>query len=562
MNKNKTIVVIGGVAAGASAAAKARREDEYATIIVYEKGEYVSFANCGLPYYVGDEIKKESSLLLHTPKSLKERFNLDVYVKHEVLAIQPEQSVVVVKNLLTDEVFSQHYDACIIATGAKPVVPPIEGIKAANIQLLRTVPDAITLKSMIVEGKVKKAVVIGGGFIGLEAIENLIRQGVSVTIIEKAPQVLTPFDIEMTTPVMEELSGMGVEVILQNGITRFVGSENQATAVVLEDGSTVPADVFILSIGVRPDVTLAADAGIRLGRTGAILVDEYMQTSIPGIYAAGDAVECKHRVHEQSVWIPLAGPANKQGRVAGANAAGGRMKFKGAYGTSIVRVGEVVAAKTGLSEKECQQAGLETIVTYNYHGHHVGYYPGAEGMMIKLIAEDNDGRILGAQIVGKDGVDKRIDVIATAIYANMTVEDLEQLDLAYAPPFGAAKDPVVMAGMQQSNIIRGEIMSCTPAELDKKMTQNQLQLLDVRNPNEWAEGGIPNAIQIPLHELRSRIGELDPEKEVVVHCKSGQRSYFAAKFLSQMGFSRVINLTGGFLAWRLYEKNRTYQTSI
>lgn len=560
MEKVKTIVVVGGVAAGASAAAKARREDEQAAIIVFEKGEYVSFANCGLPYYVGDEITSRSDLLLHTPQSLKERFNLDVFVNHEVMEIHPEDHTLLIKNLETGESMAQSYDKLILATGAKPIVPPIEGIRSDNVQLLRTVPEAEQLKRLIEAGKSKKAVVIGGGFIGLEAVENFHRQGIGVTLIEKADQVMTPFDKEMVVDIESMLEQMDVQLILENGVQRFLTKGELATAVELEDGTVVEADVFLLSIGVRPDVTLAEQAGIQLGKTGAIAVNERMETSMPDIYAAGDAVEMMHVVDGAPAWIPLAGPANKQGRVAGANAVGRSMVFKGAYGTSIVRVGDVVAAKTGFNEKECRRAGIDYRVTYSFHGSHASYYPGAEGMMIKLISEKETGRILGSQIVGGDGVDKRTDVVATAIYGSMTVEDLEHLDLAYAPPFGSAKDPIIMAGMAHANLFRGELEAYTPAEVVKRLSAGQLQIVDVRNPEEWRDGVVPGAIRIPLPELREHLHKLDPSKETVVYCRSGQRSYFASRVLMQSGILDIKNMSGGYLSWELYVKSQTKKT--
>ncbi len=554
-NGRQTIVVIGGVAAGVSAAAKARREDEKATIIVYERGKHVSFANCGLPYYVGGEITRQSALLLHTPETLKSRFHLDVFVRHEVLGIDPDHKRVVVKNLRTGEEFVQPYDKLILATGTSPVIPPIDGVDAENVRLLRTVSDAEQMKRLITEGNATRAVVFGGGFIGLEAVENLRRRGVAVTLVEKADQVMTPFDREMTVPLVEMLQEMGVRVLMGNGVKRFILEGGRARAVELEDGQRVEAELFVLSIGVRPEVSLAKQAGIALGPTGAIAVNERMETSVPHIYAAGDAVEIRHVVNDKSAWIPLAGPANKQGRVAGANAAGKKMAFRGAYGTSIVRLGRVVAAKTGFGEKECQRDGVDYLVTYNVHGNHAGYYPGAEAMTIKLLAERESGRILGAQIVGGEGVDKRIDVVATAIYGNMTVEDLENLDLAYAPPFGAAKDPVIMAGMTLANIWRGETKAYTPAQLYERMGKADVQIVDVRNPQEWAEGTIPGAVTIPLPYLRERIAELDPSRETVLYCRSGQRSYFASRILKQHGFAEVINLSGGFLGWSMYVKS-------
>ncbi len=554
MTISKTIVVVGGVAAGASAAAKARRVDEFAKIIVYEKGEYVSFANCGLPYYVGGEITNRDALLLHTPESLKRRFNLDVFVNHEVLEIHPDEHSILVKNAGIGEHFTQHYDKLILAPGAKPIVPEIEGVQAHNVRQLRTVPDAEFLEYLLSNNQVRHAVVVGGGFIGLEVVEGLLNRHVQVTLIEKANQLMTPFDNEMTSLLLEELQKKGVRIILNNGISSFEMENGVAASVELEDGTRIAGDVFILSIGVRPDVSLAVRAGIKLGNTGAIDVNEHMETSIPDIYAAGDVVEIVHLASRANVWIPLAGPANKQGRVAGANAAGGAMRFYGAYGTSIVRLGGVVAAKTGLSEKECVRHGLDYTATYSFHGHHAGYYPGAESMAVKLLSEKANGRILGAQIVGGAGVDKRIDVVATAIYGAMTVEDLENLDLAYSPPFGAAKDPIILAGMNHANVFRKEVRVYTPLQLADRMKEDgNLQVIDVREPHEWVDGVIQGAICMSLPLLRENMLQLNPNKETIVYCRSGQRSYVASRILVQHRFRDVKNLTGGYMGWMLHQ---------
>ncbi len=554
----KTIIVVGGVAAGASAAAKARREDEGAEIIVFERGEHVSFANCGLPYFVGDEIKRRGALLLQTPASLKSRFNLDVLTRHEVTEIRPEARQVVARDLRTGAEVVRTYDRLILATGSRPVVPPLEGIGSRNVKLLRTVPEAEELKEMV-GGGARRAVVVGAGFIGLEAAENLARRGLAVTVVEKAAQVLPPFDPEMVVPVEESLRAMGVELVIGRGIAGFETNGDVAVGVRLDGGGTIAADFFVLSIGARPDVELAKKAGVAIGPSGGIAVNERLETSVPGIYAAGDAVEVRHLVSGRPAWIPLAGPANKQGRVAGANAAGGSLTFKGAYGTSIVRVGKVAAAKTGLGEAECLRAGFDYTVTYNHHGDHAGYYPGAEELTIKIISERGTGRLLGAQVVGGRGVDKRADVLATAIYGGLTVEDLEQLDLAYAPPFGAAKDPVIMAGMTTANIFRGQVVAVTPAEVARLIEAGRSpgpQVVDVRDPREWREGTIPGAVGLPLPELRERLGELDPARETIVYCRGGQRSYFAYRVLRQSGFRDVKNLTGGFLSWTAFQKSR------
>lgn len=549
----RTIIVIGGVAAGAGAATKARREDEHARILLFERGPHISFANCGLPYFVGGEIAERDALLVQTPQSLASRFNLEVHVDHEVKQLLPEQREVVVVDRATGVERRERWDALVLATGSRPIVPPLPGMKSLNVSLLRTVPEAEQLRQQVDSGQVRRAVVVGGGFIGLEAAENLRHRGVAVTLVEKADQVMTPLDREMTTPLLEELGRLGVRVVLGQGVQGFVTEGERATAARLESGELLEADLFLLSIGVRPEVELARQAGIALGPTGGIAVDEYMATNLPGVYAAGDAVEILHRVSGKRTWIPLAGPANKQGRVAGANAAGRRMTFRGAWGTSIVRVGKVVAAKTGLSEKECAQHGLACRVTYNHHGDHAGYYPGAQNLSLKLLSERDSGRLLGAQIIGGQGVDKRIDVLATAIYGSMTVEDLENLDLAYAPPFNSAKDPVVMAGMNHANAWRGQARSWTPAEAAGPLGSGRLQVVDVREPRELAEGTLPGAVNIPLPQLRARLAELDPSKETLVYCRSGQRSYFASRILSQRGFERVVSLGGGWLAWQLQQ---------
>lgn len=551
-NEKRTIVVIGGVAAGAGAAAKARREDEKAEIVVFEKGAHVSFANCGLPYFVGDEIESRDALLLHTPESLRARFALDVRVNHEVLEIRLEARELLVRDASTGNTFVQRWDSLVIATGTVPFVPEIPGIHSTNVSLLRTVPDAEAMKTAVQGGAVKRAVVIGGGFIGLEAAENLRRAGVEVTLVERARQLLPPLDPEMAVELVDALEGLGAEVLLGRSARRFLTRGEKAQAVELDDGSIREADLFVLSVGTRPAVELARKAGIELGPTGAIAVNEEMATSIPGIWAAGDSVELKQLVSGKPAWIPLAGPANKQGRVAGANAAGKRMRFRGALGTSIVRVGSLTAGSTGLTERGCAAAGIECRITWTVHGHHAGYYPGAKPLTTKLLSERSTGRILGAQVIGGAGVDKRLDVFATAIHAGMHVADLEELDLAYAPPFGAAKDPVILAGMAHADLFRGELRALTPAEARARF--GELQIVDVRNQGELKAGAIAGAKNIPLPVLRERLGELDPSRPTLVHCASGHRSAFAVRAMQQLGFGEVYTLTGGYRVWRLTER--------
>lgn len=542
------IVVVGGVAGGASAAAKARRTDERAEIVVFERGPYVSFANCGLPYYVADEIKERADLLLQTPASFWKRFRIAVKVSHEVLRVHRAEKRVEVRDLKTGAVFREAYDKLVLAPGAGAIVPPLPGIKSANIFSVKTVPDSDAIRKFIDEKNPKRAVVVGAGFIGLESAEALKKRGLEVAVVEMADQVLPPFDADVARFVAEHLEGSGVRLVLSDGIKAFHGSP-LASEVELQTGTRVPMDLAILSIGVRPELQLARDAGLAIGEAGGIAVDESQRTSDPDIFAAGDAAEVVHLVTGRKVRIPLAGPANKQGRVAGANAAGGKLTFPGTLGTAIVESMGISAAKTGLSEREAKAAGIPCFVSVIHPFDHAGYYPGSKMMHIKLVVESGSGRLLGAQIVGEAGVDKRIDVFATALFARLKVTDLESLDLAYAPQFSSAKDPVVMAGFVASNVVRREASTITCAELQSKREKGEpVQVVDVRTPKEYAEEHLPEAKAIPVDELRDRLKELDPEKETVVYCRVGLRAYLAARILEQNGFKKVFNLTGGLLA--------------
>ncbi|MEC4674448.1 MAG: FAD-dependent oxidoreductase, partial [Nitrospirota bacterium] len=488
------IVIIGGVAGGASAAAKARRTNEEAEITVFEKGLYVSFANCGLPYYVGEIISDRGELLLQTPEKFWKRFRVSVKVRHEVLAIKRDQKHVTVKCLETDEVLIHPYDKLILAPGAGAIVPNIPGIQADNIFTVKTVPDSDAIKSFLAKHRPSKALVIGGGFIGLETAEALKQRGLAVTVVEKAPNILPAFDQDMADLVAFHLREQGVDLIVSDSIQAFVEKRNLAYEVQLESGRHLSLDLAILSIGVRPELKLAREAGLEIGETGGIVVNKRQQTSDPDIYAAGDAVETHHLVTGKPSRIPLAGPANKQGRVAGANAAGGDLHFSGALGTAIVETMGIIAAKTGLSEREAQTNGYDYFVSVTHPLDHAGYYPGAEPLHMKLIAEKKSGKLLGAQIIGEQGVDKRIDVLATALTAGLGVEDLEHLDLAYAPQFNSAKGPVIMAGFVAANTLRGEVATITGEELKKKLAMNQpIQLLDVRTHEEFREEHIPQA---------------------------------------------------------------------
>ncbi|MDR4460529.1 MAG: FAD-dependent oxidoreductase [Nitrospirales bacterium] len=545
-----TIIIIGGVAGGASAAAKARRTNEAANIMMFEKGPYVSFANCGLPYYVGETIQDRDDLLLQTPERFWKRFRIQVQVLHEVIAIDRTAKCVQVKNLMTHETTSHPYDRLILAPGAGAIMPNIPGIHAKNIFTVKTVPDSDAIKTFLKNYRTQQAIIIGGGFIGLETAEALKHRGRRVTIVEKAPQLLPPFDPDMATLVAHHLQEKGVKIITSDGITAFRQEGEFAKEAELESGKRLPMDLAILSIGVRPELKLAREAGLEIGPSGGIVVNTRQQTSDPDIYAAGDAVEVLHLVTGKHARIALAGPANKQGRVAGANAAGGDLQFHGALGTAIVESMGITAAKTGLSEREAKIHGLNYFISLTHPLDHAEYYPGAEAIHMKLVVEQQTGKLLGAQIVGDQGVDKRIDVLATAIHAKLKVQDLEQLDLAYAPQFNSAKGPINMAGFVAANSLRGEVNTLTGKELQKKLEMNPLlQLLDVRTTDEYQEAHIPHARLIPVDELRDHLQQLDPAQETVVYCRVGLRGYLAARILLQHGFTHVFNLTGGYLSF-------------
>jgi NADPH-dependent 2,4-dienoyl-CoA reductase/sulfur reductase-like enzyme/rhodanese-related sulfurtransferase len=543
----RKIVIVGGVAGGASAAAKARRVNEQAEIVMFEKGSYISFANCGLPYYIGGKIESRTSLFLQTPESFWNRFRVKVHVLHEVVRIDRENKWVEVRNLRTYESLFETYDKLILAPGAGAIVPPLPGITSSNIFTVKTVPDSDAVKEFIEKHNPRRAVVIGAGFIGLESAEVLKQRGLDVTVVEMLPQVLPPFDADVALFVSRYLEDQGLRLILSDGLKAFHGTP-MATEIELQSGRRLPLDLAILSIGVRPEIKLAKEAGLAIGQAGGIVVDEHQQTSDPNIYAAGDAVEVVQLVTMKKTRIPLAGPANKQGRVAGANAAGEPLTFPGALGTAIVECMGITAAKTGLCECEAQKAGFSTNVSVTHSLDHAGYYPGGEILHIKLMADQTTGRLLGAEIVGEKGVDKRIDVLATALSAGLKVTDLENLDLAYAPQFSSAKDPVIMAGFVASNIVRDDVQMITCETLQKRLEQNEeLQIVDVRTNAEFQSGHLPQARLIPIDELREHLAELDSNKETVVYCRVGLRAYLATRILKQNGFKKVLNLTGGIL---------------
>lgn len=537
------IIIVGGVAGGMSAATRLRRLMEDAEIIVLEKGPFVSFANCGLPYYVSGEIADRDALLVQTPASLKARFNLDVRPFHEVTSISPEKKTVSVRN--EDGSFEESYDKLILSPGAKPLIPEMEGLaEAVNVYSLRNVPDLDQIMQAL-EKEPAKATVIGAGFIGLEMAENLKTRGLDVTVIEKAPHVLPPLDEEMAAFVQNELTSKGIRIITGESAQSF---SEQGKKIKLTNGEDVDSDLTILSIGVRPENSLAMQAGIKTGLSGGILVDESYQTSEPDIFAVGDAIVVKQQVSGKDALIALASPANRQGRQVADIIAGLKRTNRGSIGTAIVRVFDLAAASTGLSERVVKQLGLEHQVVHVSGKDHAGYYPGATDLTLKLVFDPKTGKIYGAQGIGANGVDKRIDILATAIKGGLTIFDLPELEFTYAPPFGSAKDPVNMLGYAAINLAE-EISESIQWYQLKEEQQKGNQLLDVRNPEELANGRFPDAVNIPLNQLRDRVSELDPTKNYIVSCHSGLRSYVAERLLKQNGF-KVKNLDGAFALYK------------
>ena len=544
------IVIAGGVAVGAGTAARLRRLNEKAEIILLEKGEYVSFANCGLPYYIAGEIKEREELILNTPESLRARFHIDVRVKNELVSIDRDHKTVTILDHDKGQSYEESYDKLVLAQGAAPIRPPIPGIDFSNVYQLRSVPDVDAIQDKISSDLVKHAVVIGAGFIGIEMVEAFLLRGLKVSLIEKAPQIMPPADPEMTIPVIKALEKAGVELILNDGIQSLQG-DGVAQRVVLESGNEVAGDMFLLGLGVRPDSVIAKQSGLDLGVAGSIKVNEYLQSSDPDIYAAGDLADSTFQSTGEDTWIPLAGPANKQARVIANHMMGRPGKFAGVLGTSIVRFQDQVLAQTGLTEKSAKRANQPYKVSYTISKHHAGYYPGAKDMIIKLLFTPDEGKIIGAQITGTEGVDKRIDVLATAIYSKLTVTDLMELDLAYAPPFGSAKDPIIMAAMTAQNILDGLVEVVQTEHFD--MFAPNVQIVDVRDPDETAKGSMEGAKLIPLPGFREHINELDPNHPVVLYCRSGFRSYVASRILRQHGFQSVYNWAGGYTLWQLWK---------
>ncbi|ORX23566.1 CoA-disulfide reductase [Thermoanaerobacterium sp. PSU-2] len=551
------VVIVGGVAGGASAAARLRRLDEDAEIILFEKGEYISYANCGLPYYIGEVIKEREKLVVQTPEAMSKRFNIDIRTLSEVTKINPDEKTVVVHDIKNDRTYTESYDKLILSPGAEPIKPPMPGIDGKNIFTLRTIPDTYRIKDFIDNNKPKKAVVVGGGFIGLEVAENLKEAGLDVTIVELADHVMAPLDYEMAAIVHQRLKDKGVNLILKDGVKEFHHKEG-ITTVVLNSGNTLITDMVVLGIGVRPDTKLAKDAGLAIGERGGIKVNEYMQTSNPDIYAVGDAIEVKDYINGSNTLIPLAGPANKQGRIAADNICGRKSKYDGTQGTSVAKIFDLTVAATGNNETILKRAGIDYEKVIIHPNSHASYYPDALPMTIKLIFKKDDGKILGAQIVGFDGVDKRIDVIATAIRSNMTVYDLEELELAYAPPYSSAKDPVNMAGFAASNILKGDISVFHWDEV-KDIDLSKSLILDVRTDLEYQLGNINGSINIPVDELRENLHKIPKDKDIYVYCQVGLRGYIACRILMQNGFKSVKNLSGGY---KIYETATSDFTDI
>lgn len=540
-------VIIGGVAGGATAAARLRRLDEKAEIVILERGGYVSFANCGLPYYIGGEIKDKSKLTLQTPESFRSRFNVDVRVNNEVTAINVADKTLTVTDKTGGRSYTESYDKLILSPGAEPIRPPISGIDNDRVFTLRNIPDTFKIKDYIEKFKPASAVVVGGGYIGVEMAENLKNAGISVTIAELADHVIAPLDFDMAADVHKYLRENKINLKLENGVKSITEVDGKLT-VKLDRGS-LQTDMLIMSVGVRPETSLAKTCGIETNKRGSIIVNPQMQTNVADIYAVGDAVEVKDFIGGGPAFIPLAGPANKQGRIAADNVAGIPSEYTGTQGSSVLKIFDMTVATTGMNEKSAASAGINYDKTYIYSASHAGYYPGATNMSIKALWEKKTNKLLGAQIVGFDGVDKRIDVLAAAIRFGGTVTDLTRLELCYSPPFGSAKDPVNMLGFVAENIISGKVKQFFWSDVEELPRDGSVTLLDTRTNPEVALGKIDGFVNIPLDSLRGRIGEIPKDKPVYVHCHSGLRSYIACRILIGNGYE-CYNLAGG---WRLYE---------
>ena len=555
--KISKLVIVGGVAGGASAAAKARRCSEEVDIIMYEKGPDISYANCGLPYYLSGVIQRREDLLITTAQFFRRRFQVDVRTKKEVVRIDRDRKMVIAKDLDTDQTEEQPYDRLILAPGSHTIMPKAPGIDLPFVFTLKTLEDTDRIFSYLQNKKPRRAVVVGGGLIGVEAIENLALKGLETTAVELAPQLLTFLDWEMAERIRFHMSHKGISICLSEGL-QAVEDHNGQGLVKTDKGREIAADLVLIAIGIRPNVDLARNAGLELGVTGGIKVNEFMQTSDPDIFAAGDCIETINLVTGKPTLTPMGSAANKEGRAAGANALGRHIAVKGFTGTIIVKVFDLTVAKTGLSEREAIAEGYSPLALYVQPGHHAGYYPGSKPMSIKTVTERDSGRLLGAQVIGEEGVDKRIDVFATAIYHQMVLEDLLQLDLAYAPPYSAARDPVIIAGAVGQNYYHGDWDPITPNELKEKMESGEdFALIDVRTRLELAEiDPLPGAIHIPIDLLRQQLGKLDLERETILYCAQGLRSYLGNRILAMNGFKRARTLSGGLDNW-VYELEST-----
>ena len=542
------VVIVGGVAGGATAAARIRRLDENAEVVVFERTGYISYANCGLPYYIGGVIEDKEALTLQTPESFWSRFRIDMRVRHEVESIHPERKTVTVRNLESGEVFEEHYDKLLLSPGARPSTPGLPEGGMERIFSLRTVEDTLRIREFVEREKPRSCVLAGGGYIGLELAENLCDLGVEVTIVQRPRQLLKQLDYEMAAFVHSEMRRKGVVLRLGTAVDSFEHQGKQIR-ISLKGEEPLLADMVVMAIGVAPDTRLAKEAGLELGIKGSIVVNDRMETSVPDIYAVGDAVQVRHYITGENAVISLAGPANKQGRIAADNICGGSSVYQGSQGSSVIKVFDLTVANTGISEKQAADAGISCSKVYLSPASHAGYYPGGRLMTVKVLYQPETEKLLGAQIVGYDGVDKRIDVLATAMHCHMKSSDLKDLDLAYAPPYSSAKDPVNMAGFMIENLREGLVQQFFFDEADKLPRDGSVILLDTRTPGEYNEHHMEGFINIPLDELRERLEELDPAKPVYVACQSGLRSYVACRILAQHGF-RSWNLAGGY---RVYD---------
>lgn len=551
----KKVIIIGGVAGGASTAARLRRLDEEMEIILLERGAYVSYANCGLPYYIGGTIEDRDDLFVMTPEKFRNWFAIDIRTKHEAVKIDAAKKEVEILNLESGENYKESYDYLVLSPGAEPIRPPLEGIDNDKIFSLRNVDDTDRIYNFMQEQKPRRAVVVGAGFIGLEMAENLHEKDLKVTVIELAPQVLAPIDHEMAALVQKYLRELGMNLRLGSGVSKFHEDEQGHLKVELDDGEMIETDMVVLSIGVKPDIKLAQEAGLEVSR--GIVVDSRMQTSDPHIFALGDAVEIKHLITGKPAVIPLAGPANKQGRIVANNIAGRKCRYYGTQGTSVLKIFDMTVAATGANERLLKAENIEHKKVIVHPDHHAGYYPGAKPISLKILFS-SEGKILGAQAVGYGGVEKRIDVIATALRAGVTVFDLRDIELAYAPPYSSAKDPVNMAGYVASNLLDADYETIEAEEVLETL-ENGRQLVDVREPDEYANGAIPGSVNIPLGSLRDRLDELDPEKETVTYCSIGLRSYFAKRVLKQKHFKNIRNLNGGYLTYQALESESKFK---